>query len=37
VLGVIVLVLVLVAGLLGTAFAALSNALALVARKEERA
>ena len=33
VLGVVVLV--LVAGLLGTAFAALSNALALVARKEE--
>jgi ABC-2 type transport system permease protein len=30
-----VVVLVLVAGLLGTAFAALSNALALVARKEE--
>ena len=33
VLGVVVLV--LIAGLLGTAFAALSNALALVARKEE--
>ena len=30
-----VLVLVLISGLLGTAFAALSNALALVARKEE--